>query len=232
MELRDRLAQRAPPAHAWAWDEVIDRLGALGTEIPIRIPLAQAELGCTFLFTLDTNTLFACVDNLQQGLRQAPERHVEFEATLAHEMTHAAHLRRIRTYSGFTGLEIKSFQEHCSNLNTQMMYMAETLGNFNGAAYYAAYGSLDAAVSWGTDPTILDIYRLFSGAPGAERNFMRALVSYVAWAQSHLPPRPSQRCNPMVMLRGPHAGEYFFLSDVTPEIVPLLEHVLSFRPTS
>lgn len=229
MEMRDRVARRAPPSHAWAWNEVLDRLGAIGTEIPLRVPLAQVQLGCSFMFVLDTGTLLVCTENLRQALQAAPELQVDFEATLAHEMTHAAHLRRIQTYSGFTGPELKAFHEHCWNINAQMLLTAETLGNFNGAAYFAAYGNLDAEIARGVSTFILDIYRLFNGSPGAERNFMHAMLNYVGMVQAGQPSQSPEWCSPMVMLRGAHMGRYFFSSDVTPEIVPLLELVPSLQ---
>lgn len=201
-----------PPAAMWQWGEVRQAVADFGRRIPIR----DGGEDPSGLKVSEYDSIHNVLLVFPAQLRR---RDAEFAASmLVHEATHVVVYARMREMSSFTLKDLFDLHISCTDFGVLAVSATEYLAFRNQARWSfdrpAGRAALDVHPSQG-------VLRLALAAESGRDPEYSAYAGFIrsyamrngAFAQVH------NLCGPVVMIRGPRRGQFFFPSDLEPRLL-------------
>jgi hypothetical protein len=211
---------------SWNWPDVQNSVRSFGTVVS----LADGSL-----MMPDDDSAVAMYDQQRHALLLWPSQvrklnDEEFASTLVHEATHRESDLRSGERSGLTQREINALCNLCADASLMYDFSSEALAFLNQGRWYAARGNEKLIASVRYDHDVLRL-AVKAGSGRAEdleafglkvRDYVRNEFMAVQQSQH----KPVLKCGVPRVMRGPQKGDFFFPSDIAPEIlVPLLDRI-------
>lgn len=215
--------------HAWEWERVRRTIAAFDHGIPVR---QNARMEADLMWTGNRALL------VNPG-RIRTMSNEELEASLIHEATHAVYDELVREATGYTDLDLLGIHSNCIDWAVMNKFTTEALAFGNEAVWF--YRDRPPAHDMRNGNISMPWNRaMFHGREGMERiqeerycavlgdpeclhhvSFYTYLYATDEVGREATVNGTYQQCGPVPILYGMNRHEWFYPTDVAPEIVPL-----------
>jgi hypothetical protein len=212
-------AQRAL-TQGWRWPDVQKTVASMGSaKLPIEV-IHDGPPGGRGAYDLMEWIVIPRAGFLALPIERAAQ-------VIVHEATHALFAQLVTERTGWSGSNLNALCDFCSDFDLGFDVATEALAHVNEVAWWMARNRVPVSELSPSKRQLLDAAAQFRRQTSAAPPFAHLLHAYASEVNSMPGKRVGSFAGPRLILQGRYQGEYFYPSDVDPNLlVPLFNSFL------